>query len=224
MSKKVNKTSRIIVIIVLLSCLLLSVILNIYILIQPPLLIGIVDHKSIGEGTDDSGQPIIWYTVSLWLVTEDPVNGHSVSEIFAYVVEKEDFDNIADGDIVKGIPLRDVRFEIKEILHKMEPTISIVSSDGRCGDLEEPFLTLDKDADGYVLLQYLESANVPCYRHVILEKVILERWPTIIKITLEFESTSEVCVECVGTIDTTLRVGPISEGTEIIVNDLRVVV
>lgn len=103
-----------------------------------------------------------------------------------------------------------------------EPTITIVSSDGRCGDLDEPLLTFTREGE-YVLLRYLEATSVPCYRHVVVKSVVLERWPPIIDITLELESTSEVCVECVGIIETTLRVGLVPDGVEIVVNGLRVV-
>ena len=98
-------------------------------------------------------------------------------------------------------------------------------SDGGCGNLETPLLTLEKEKDreGYVLLRYQEGANVPCYRHVIEKRVILEKWPPIIEITLKLESTSNVCIECIGIIETVLQIGPVPDGTEIVVNDLRVV-
>jgi hypothetical protein len=184
---------------------------------------GIVDHKSVGEGTDSEGQPTTWYTVSLWLVSEDKVNGIDIGETIAYIVDKEDFDRIMVGDVVKGIPLGDVNMDIEEIISRVEPKVTIVSSNGRCGDLENPLLTFERDGE-YVLLRYLESANVPCYQHILDETVIFEKWPPTIEITLKLETTSDVCVECIGTIETILQVGPVPDGTEIIVNGLRVVV
>ncbi|NIM46089.1 MAG: hypothetical protein GTN80_09895 [Nitrososphaeria archaeon] len=218
-----NIVNKNVVIIVLLSALVISVFFNVSLLLQPSPLIGIVDHKKIGQGTDRAGQPVTWYTVSLWLVTEDEVNGYAVGETFAYIVDEEDYGQIEEGDVAKAIPLRDFKIDIVEIVRKTEPSISIVRSDGKCGDLEKPLLAFEREGEN-VILRYLESANVPCYRHVIDKSVILERWPPIIDITLKLESTSDVCVECIGTIETVLRVGPVPDGTEITVNGLSVTV
>jgi hypothetical protein len=207
----------------LLSGLVVSATLNIYLLAQPSTIDGIVDHKSVGEGTDNAGQPITWYTVSLWLVTDDMVNDIDAGETQAYIVDKEDFDKVVAGDAVKANPLRDVKMEIIETISRNEPMITIVRSEGRCGDLEKPLLSFEREGE-YILLKYLESANVPCNRHIIDETVTLEKWPPIIEITLELESTSDVCIECIGTIETTLQVGPVPTGTEIVVNGLRVIV
>lgn len=198
--------------------------MNIYLLAQPPTIIGIVDHKSVGEGTDGDGKPITWYTVSVWLVTDDRVNDIDAGETQAYIVEKEDFDRVVMGDAVEAKPLRDIKMEIIDTKSRNEPNVTIINSTGRCGDLEKPLLSFEREDDDYIILKYLESANVPCNRHNIKESIILERWPPQIEITLELESTSDVCVECIGTIETTLRVGPVPSGTEIVVNGLRVVV
>ena len=53
--------------------------------------------------------------------------------------------------------------------------------------------------------------------------ILLSISPTI-DITLELESTSDACVECVGLIESRIRVGPVERGTEIVVNGIRVVV
>ncbi len=151
------------------------------------------------------------------------MNGYAVGETFAYIVDEEDYGQIEEGDVAKAIPLRDFKIDIVEIVRKTEPSISIVRSDGKCGDLEKPLLAFEREGEN-VILRYLESANVPCYRHVIDKSVILERWPPIIDITLKLESTSDVCVECIGTIETVLRVGPVPDGTEITVNGLSVTV
>lgn len=220
---KLNKQSLVLLV---LPALIISVFFNLITILQPPPVIGIVDHKSVGHGTDSRGEPSTWYTVSLWLLMEDKVNGLTVGDTIAYIVDKDDFDRIIVGDVVKGVPLLDLKIEITEIIRKTEPSISIsiVSSDGMCGDLENPLLTLEEGSEGYVLLRYLEPANIPCYRHVIDKSVILEKWPPIIEITLKLESTSDVCDQCIGIIETVLRVGPVPDGTEIVVNGLRIVV
>ncbi len=104
-----------------------------------------------------------------------------------------------------------------------QPTVSILECDGRCGDLAEPVLMLERDGDD-AIVTFQESAGVPCFRHVISQVFILERLPPIIDITLELESTSDACVECVGLIESRIRVGPVERGTEIVVNGIRVVV
>ncbi len=104
-----------------------------------------------------------------------------------------------------------------------EPTVSILECDGRCGDLAEPVLMLEREGDD-AILTFQESAGVPCFRHVISQVFILERKPPIIDITLELESTSDACVACVGLIESRIRVGPVESGVEIVVNGVRVVV
>ena len=104
-----------------------------------------------------------------------------------------------------------------------EPTVSILECDGRCGDLAEPVLMLERVGDD-AIVTFQESAGVPCFRHVISQVFILERKPPIIDITLQLESTSDACVECVGLIESRIRVGPVERGTEIVVNGIRVVV
>jgi len=111
------------------------------------------------------------------------------------------------------------------------PFITVLGSRGTCGVLEEPELSYVR-INNYVLLIYREQASVPCYRHVITSTAILERYPPIINITLELERTSDICIECIGVIETILRVGPLEgpgapntfpDGTEIVVNGLTVV-
>ena len=96
-----------------------SVGFNVYPLFQSPTIVGIADSKSIGHGTDNRGEAITWYTVSLVLVTPDEKNGMAVGGTLAYVIEKEDFDRIQDGAVVKGKPGgRDgLRLEVLELTH-----------------------------------------------------------------------------------------------------------
>lgn len=82
---------------------------------------------------------------------------------------------------------------------------------------------LERDGD-YAIVTFQESAGVPCFRHVISQVIILERDPIIVDITLELESTAEFCVECVGLIESRIRIGPVERGIEIVVNGVRVIV
>ncbi len=107
--------------------------------------------------------------------------------------------------------------------------VSVLGSRGSPGMLEEPQISYIRVED-YVLVIYREQASVPCYRHVVAETKILERWPPIIDITLELERTSEICIEVIAVIESVLRVGPLDgpdampDGTDIVVNGLRIVV
>lgn len=108
-----------------------------YSLLQPPSILGVVDHKMIGEALDEfpatawvtfslrlgsnATQVVLenetklckveilstWHTVSVRLATDDPVNGLKAGETLAYIVEKADYDRLNPGDLVKGIPMRD---------------------------------------------------------------------------------------------------------------------
>ena len=101
----------------LLVGLAVSVGFNVYPLVQSPTVIGIADSKQIGRGTDERGEAEIWYTVSLALVTEDKKNNLPVGGTMAYIIEKEDFDRIHDGAVVKG-KLRDrLRLSVMELTH-----------------------------------------------------------------------------------------------------------
>ena len=102
------------------------------------------------------------------------------------------------------------------------PFIFIVKSDGRCAySNEKNQLTFERKGE-YVLLRYSQMTNIPCFRHLIENYVILKRNPPIVNITLGTEATSQYCIECIGLIETVLQIGPIPIGTDIIVNGLIV--
>jgi len=112
--------------------------------------------------------------------------------------------------------------------------IVIEDSSGRCGSQEKPKLEIvDKkpvnNGEGYiVVIAYSEQTNVPCYRHVVENIYVSPRNPPVIVVNLKLEPTSEICIQCVGVVETLIRIGsagePIPEGTEIRVNGLAVVV
>lgn len=103
----------------LLIGLVVSLVFNLYPLFQSPVIIGVAESKSIGQGTDSSG-PKTWYTVSLTLATEDNKNDVPVGWTLAYIIDKEVFDQIQDGDVVKG-RLRDgVKMDVLELTHSRD--------------------------------------------------------------------------------------------------------
>ena len=67
----------------------------------------------------------------------------------------------------------------------------------------------ERDGDD-AIVTFQESAGILCFRHVISQVFIRERKPAIIDITLELESTSDACVECLGLIESRIRVGPVA--------------
>lgn len=67
---------------------------------SPNTIIGTVDHRKTGQGTDNAGQPLEWYTVSIRPINEDKVAGTLVGETLAYVVDKQDYDMVNANDIV----------------------------------------------------------------------------------------------------------------------------
>lgn len=106
---------------------------------------------------------------------------------------------------------------------QVNPSISILECNGSCGDLAEHTIEFERVGD-FVLLTYREPTSVPCFRHVVEDTVIRERFPPSIDIELGLESTDDQCIECVGVVQTIIRVGPIPVGTDVAVNGLRVVV
>lgn len=106
------------IIVILVPILLISLGINIYNNFQPKDVVGIVDHKSIGTGTDNSGEPVEWYTVSLWLVTKDDVNGFEVGETIAYVVEENSYHEIIAGDVIKATLLKDLSIDVLDVTRK----------------------------------------------------------------------------------------------------------
>lgn len=100
----------------LLIGLAVSVGFNLYPLFQSPTIIGVADSKQIGHGVDERGE-VTWYTVSLRLVTEDKENHVPVSGTLAYIVEKEDFDRIHDGAVVKGKLRGRLGLRVLELTH-----------------------------------------------------------------------------------------------------------
>jgi hypothetical protein len=102
---------------VLIPVLLVSLSLNLVNFLQPKYVTGIVDHKSVGTGTD-GGEPVEWYTISLWLVTEDVVNGFGVGETIAYVVDEASYLEVAAGDVVKAALRGDLKIDVLEVTHR----------------------------------------------------------------------------------------------------------
>ena len=88
---------------------------NIFAALGTPTVLGVADSKSIGRGLDERGDPQQWYTVSLELVTDDEKNDLPVGATMAYVVDKEDWDRVEDGSLVKGSLEDDLKMDIKTV-------------------------------------------------------------------------------------------------------------
>ena len=113
----VLRTWHIGAVIALLAGLGVSLAFNLYPLVRTPSIIGIADSKSIGQGTDQRGDMVTWYTVSLALVTEDKKNHMPVGGTLAYIIDKEDFDRIQEGAVVEGRPGDGLRLQVLELVH-----------------------------------------------------------------------------------------------------------
>jgi len=104
---------------------------------------GLVDHKKVGHGTDQAGETTTWYTISLWLLEEDEVNRFAAGETIAYIVDEEDFDHVEAGDVVEGIPQRDLRMDILDVIRRPSSSITWHRNGGLMGLSEELAVAAD---------------------------------------------------------------------------------
>ncbi len=106
--------------------------------------------------------------------------------------------------------------------------ITIVESVGRCGQVESPSLKvvgIEKKGDGLIVtLVYRESVPNPCYRHHVIESILTLSHPPTLYITLGLEATSEICIQCLGFVETKLQTDILPAGTKIVVNGLSITV
>jgi len=80
---------------------------------------GIVDHKKIGQGYFD-GALHTWYTVSVRLFDDDPINGIQSGETLAYIVSKAEWEMVEWGDTVRIRLLPYLKAEIVELYPSMK--------------------------------------------------------------------------------------------------------
>lgn len=80
---------------------------------------GIVDHKKIGQGYSD-GVLRRWYTVSVRLFDDDPINEIKSGETLAYIVTKAEWEMVEWGDTVKIRLLPDLKAEIVELFPSLK--------------------------------------------------------------------------------------------------------
>jgi hypothetical protein len=80
---------------------------------------GIVDHKKIGQSYPDGILPR-WYTVSVRLFDDDPINQIKSGETLAYIVTKAEWEMVEWGDTVKIRLLQDVKAEIVELFPSLK--------------------------------------------------------------------------------------------------------
>ena len=110
----------------LLIALAASVAYTAYDLTKPSEVIGIAAEKHIGHGTDHRGDPVTTYTVSLALVTPDGKNHMDIGGTLAYIVEKDIFDQVFDGMVIKGRSRDGLTLEVlalipAEVFRSFEP-------------------------------------------------------------------------------------------------------
>jgi len=95
-----------------------SIFVNLYLFFQPNTIVGLVDHKAIGKGTNESGDQIEWYTVSIWIQRADTVNQFGSGETIAYIVDKKIFDEVKDGDSIEGKPQPGIKLDVMNIVKR----------------------------------------------------------------------------------------------------------
>ena len=107
--------------------------------------------------------------------------------------------------------------------------VDVAGSLGSCGQVEVPSLEVVErfpSGDGFtVTLLYRENAPNPCNRHIVVESFLLESYPPQLHITLGLKATSEICIQCLGVIETIIQVRTVlPAGTVIVVNGLSITV
>ncbi|WP_415281387.1 hypothetical protein [Candidatus Nitrososphaera sp. FF02] len=83
----------------------------------PNTVVGTVDHRKIGEGQDQQGNPIVWYTVSITPINRDNVTPLEVGQTMAYIVNKSDYDSVNANDIVVGEVAPGMNLDIVQVSH-----------------------------------------------------------------------------------------------------------
>jgi hypothetical protein len=113
-------------------------------------------------------------------------------------------------------------------VNREETGVHVVESRGWCGVLEQPSLEIVEkipSGDGYIVtLVFRESASNPCHAHYLVESFMATSYPPRLYVTLGLKATAEVCVQCVGLVETVIRTDVLPAGTVIVVNGLSVVV
>lgn len=107
-----------IILVILFITLAGSLTINVYQFFQPKSIVGLVDHKAIGKGTNESGEQIEWYTISLWLQRDDTVNKFNSGETIAYIVDKKIYDKVSNGDSVEGITQSGIKLDVLSIVKR----------------------------------------------------------------------------------------------------------
>jgi len=96
--------------------------------------------------------------------------------------------------------------------------VRIVSSSGSCAVGGEGGVTAVADR-AYALVTYREGAPNPCAFHAI-SSVSVSAPDRTVEVTLTLQRRKVICVQCVGVIATTLRIGPLEPGEwTIVVNE-----
>lgn len=137
---------------------------------------GVVDHKEFGQGYRD-GQPYTWYTVSVRLFEDDPINEIPSGKTLAYIVTKDEWEMVEWGDVVKIRLLLEARAEIV----KLFPSLKLPEWHGLAGSASPIKVEIASNKSTYGVK---EKAGF----HVIIRNVPEEKgWigaPVPIKLTL----------------------------------------
>jgi hypothetical protein len=94
-----------------------------YLLVMPGYQVytsGIVDHKKIGQ-LYNNGQQAEVYTASIRLFEDDPINNVESGETLAYVIPKNQWNMLEQGDTVKIRLLTEFKAEIAELFPSLKP-------------------------------------------------------------------------------------------------------
>jgi len=86
---------------VVLVAIIVGAAIEVYFVPRPYYVSGIVDHQKIGRGTKN-GQSVSWYTVSINLENDDPLNNIKKGQTLGYIVSKADWEKVWPGDRVEA--------------------------------------------------------------------------------------------------------------------------
>jgi hypothetical protein len=81
---------------------------------------GIVDHRSVGQGYSN-GELQTWYTISVRLFDDDPINGVKSGETLAYIVTEAEWQMVEWGDTVNLKLSSGLKAEIAGFFPSLKP-------------------------------------------------------------------------------------------------------
>ncbi len=111
-------------------------------------------------------------------------------------------------------------FKVSPVTPSGKYNLSIVKSVGSCrAALSEGFVAYT--TDHAVRIIYREGSPNPCYRHRV-KSFTVDQGSREIRIELELVRTEQICIQCLGSVETVLELNPAPEGEwTIIVNGYK---